>query len=66
MILDFLNTIKIDYKEIELWHTWLDNYELDDVDCEKIDCSKLTVDRLETFFDDYTYLIPKVMLMYKY
>ena len=66
MILDFLNTIKLDYKEIELWHIWLDNYKLDDVEYEKIDCSKLTVDRLDTFFDDYTYLNPKVMLMYRY
>ncbi len=31
-MIEFLNTIKIDYKEIELWHTWLDKYELDEVE----------------------------------
>lgn len=31
----YLNSITIPYKDIELWHTWLDEYELENVEHEK-------------------------------
>lgn len=61
LLKDFLNNSKLENKEIELWHTWLDKYELDEVVYERMDCSKLTVDKLDTFFEDDTYLNPKVI-----
>lgn len=66
MMIDFLNNIKTDCKEIELWHTWLDKYELDEVEYGKIDYSNLTVDKLDTFFEMDTYLNPKLMSICKY
>ncbi|WP_433775485.1 hypothetical protein [Bacillus wiedmannii] len=49
--------------DIELWHTWLDEYELENVEHEKTNVSKLTVNQLERFFSDYTYINPKVMVI---
>lgn len=65
LLKDFLNNSKLENKEIELWHTWLDKYELDEVVYERMDCSKLTVDKLDTFFEDDTYLNPKVIYICK-
>lgn len=66
MMINFLNNIKTDYKEIELWHTWLDKYELDEVEYEKIYYSNLTDDKVDAFFENDTYLNPKVMIICKY
>ncbi|PEX93305.1 hypothetical protein COJ50_14160 [Bacillus cereus] len=49
--------------DIELWHAWLGEYELENVEYEKTNVSKLTVNKLERFFSDYTYIDPKVMVI---
>ncbi|OUB42057.1 hypothetical protein BK716_29335 [Bacillus thuringiensis serovar higo] len=47
---DFVNNITIPYRDIELWHTWLDEYELEGVEYEKTNAAQLTVGELERFF----------------
>ncbi|EJS70820.1 hypothetical protein CN425_24455 [Bacillus cereus] len=49
--------------DIELWHTWVDKYELENIEYEKTNVLKLTVNKLERFFSDYTYINPKVMVI---
>lgn len=66
LLKDFLNTIKTGYKEIELWHTWLDKYEMDEVGYEKIYCSELPESKLDAFFETNTYLNPKLMSIYRH
>ncbi|OQR58622.1 hypothetical protein CDB3_00680 [Bacillus sp. CDB3] len=60
---EYLNSITVPYKDIELWHTWLDEYELENVEYEKTNVSKLTVNKLERFFSNYTYINPKIMVI---
>lgn len=60
---EYLNSITTPYRDIELWHTWLDEYELDGVEYKKTYAAQLTVDKLERFFDGYTFVKPKVLVI---
>ena len=60
---EYVNSITIPYRDIELWHTWLDEYELEGVEYEKTNAAQLTVDKLERFFDGYTFVKPKVLVI---
>ncbi|WP_255300101.1 hypothetical protein [Bacillus wiedmannii] len=47
---EYLDSITVFYKDIELWHTWLDEYELEGVEYERTNVAQLTVGKLEFFF----------------
>ncbi|WP_059303383.1 hypothetical protein [Bacillus cereus] len=50
LLAKYVNNITIPYRDIELWHTWLDEYELEGVEYEKTNAAQLTVGELERFF----------------
>ncbi|MGH0680916.1 hypothetical protein ACQVPP_27525 [Bacillus luti] len=60
---EYFGSISVPYKDIELWHTWLDEYELEGVEYEETNEAQLTVGKLECFFDGYTFVKPKVMII---
>ncbi|PEM49631.1 hypothetical protein CN618_17795 [Bacillus wiedmannii] len=60
---EYLDSITVFYKDIELWHTWLDEYELEGVEYERTNVAQLTVGKLEFFFDGYTFVKPKVLVI---